>query len=248
MVKEKLLSFQYFVAYLPPQLIFLMHWDELLHLVKSSKDTLFEGESNGNTTAEVCLIGLVAHFEAYLKNQFASLVNIYPPLVERFCEKRNGISVPLYDVYKLSDKLKYQLGTLLAEDYDFGNANKINSLFYDLIGITPFSKDDVRRYSELIIDRNLLVHNAGIYTHKYHKQKFQSDLNDEERGDSILIDKEYFFQWANYIADIVIKINSSCMDKLKTTIKKDGALLSDEQVKAIESYLRSPGFKKKGAT
>ena len=222
--------------------------EELLNLVKASKDSTLDGEPTGNTTAEVCLIGLAAHFEAYCKNQFASLANIYPPLLEGFCNKREGITVPLRDVYGLSDKLDYQMGTLLAEDFDFGSAKSINSLFRDLIGITPFSKDEASTYSQFLADRNLLVHNAGIFTRKYYRQNFEAILDQEQFGDSILVDKEVYFRWSHFIGEIVLKLNQSCMDQLKSIIDKDDAVISDDQAKAIESYLKSPGFKLDGAT
>jgi len=251
MSEHKVHYSQFFVAALPPQVIFLMHWAELTTLVKASKDLTLDGpggEIIGNTTAEVCFIGLAAHFEAYCKNQFASLANIYPPLIERLCEKRIGIMVSLHDVYRLSRKLNYQIGTLLAEDFDFGNAKTINSLFKDLMGITPFSKSEAKTYSEFLGDRNLLVHNAGIYTHKYFRQKFQKEFDDELSADSLYVDKTVYLHWSRFIAQIVLKINRTCMKKLKAIIKNDGAVISDSQSKAIESYSRSPGFASRGAT
>jgi hypothetical protein len=240
MAELKIPYYQYFVAALPPQVIFLSRLKELISLVKASQDMTSDEEQLGNTTAEVCLIGLAAHFEAYCKNQFASLVNIYPPLIEGFCAKRNGTMVSLAEVYRFSHKLEYQMGTLLAEDYDFGSAKSINSLFKDLIGITPFSKDETTTYAEFLADRNLLVHNGGIFSHKYFRQKFQTELDQELSGDSILVNKKTFFHWTHFIGQVVLKINRVCMNKLQTIIKNDGATISDDQEKAIQCYLKSP--------
>jgi hypothetical protein len=60
-----------------------------------------------------------------------------------------------------------KLGFLVAEKYDFGTAQKINSLFTAILKVTPFSKDEARIYSEFLRDRNLLVHHGGTYTMSY---------------------------------------------------------------------------------
>ena len=59
----------------------------------------------------------------------------------------------------------------IAEQFDFGSARAINGIFLDLIGISPFSKAEASKYDQLLNDRNLLVHHAGIYTVRYASQK-----------------------------------------------------------------------------
>jgi hypothetical protein len=63
-----------------------------------------------------------------------------------------------------------KVGCLLMENYDFGTARRINAIYSTLLKITPFSTKEIKRYDEILRDRNLLVHHGGIYTSKYLQQ------------------------------------------------------------------------------
>jgi hypothetical protein len=65
------------------------------------------------------------------------------------------------------------LGFLLAEKYDFGTPKRINALFNALLKITPFGREDAKRYAALLRDRNLLVHHGGVYTLAYLEQELK---------------------------------------------------------------------------
>ncbi len=80
-----------------------------------------------DTVAEICLIGLVAYFEAFLRDQFASLVNIYPPLLNRLKAKDRDLSVDATALLKLKGSPTHSLGFLLAERYDFGSPPRVKT-------------------------------------------------------------------------------------------------------------------------
>jgi hypothetical protein len=69
--------FDYFVGGQPAGILFTIKADDLHEIVKR---TAWPGLSHRVT--EVCFIGLVAHFQAYCKDHFASLINICPQLLE----------------------------------------------------------------------------------------------------------------------------------------------------------------------
>lgn len=166
MTSSDLSSLDCFVGGVPAGILFKMSLDDIRELLQSYK----EAEFGFGTLNELCLIGLVSYFEAFCKNHFASIINVCPQVLGNFLEKRSDTTVNVRDLLKL-ELLGDQLGFLLAEKYDFGSAKSINSLYCDLILLTPFSKDEIRKYDELLNDRNLLVHHSGVYTSKYHEQK-----------------------------------------------------------------------------
>ena len=67
----------YFSGGVPAGVIFMLDIEKLRNIA----DTLEEKEGHLSTITEVCFIGLVAYFEAFCKNHFASLLNICPELI-----------------------------------------------------------------------------------------------------------------------------------------------------------------------
>lgn len=126
----------FFIGAVPPYALFRLWFDDLRILVSSSS----EHHDLSNTTAEVCVIGLAAHFEAFCKNQFAGIINIWPYTLQRFCNARGNVSVEVRDILTIIEDVDYKLGSLLAERYDFGSAKLINGMFTDLLNVTPFSR------------------------------------------------------------------------------------------------------------
>ncbi len=76
------------------------------------------------------------------------------------------MTIEVSGLLQILKSVVHRLGSLVAEQFDFGAAKKINGLFLDLVAISPFSKDEEVRYTQLLNDRNLLVHHGGIVTIK----------------------------------------------------------------------------------
>jgi len=229
-------SWEYFVGGVEPHTVFYYHVQSLNDLVNSSEDLTYNEKTIGNNIAELCMMGLAAQFESYCKIQFASLINIYPRLLDQFCERRENAAVSIIDVYKIVDQLNYSVGSLLADNFDFGNSKSINSLFNDLITVSPFSKSESKKYSDFLNKRNLLVHHGGIYTFKYIRQNGKEHTI-EDLHNVIVIDKKTYNRWLNFIAKMVYKINTMCHSQLLARIKKDKYRPTKKQKEAIDQYM-----------
>jgi hypothetical protein len=234
-VGESIQALDYFLAGVPAYGYFELQVFGLKDLVNKSRT------DNGlNQTAEVCLIALSAYFEAFCKAQFAAVINICPPVVNNFIEKRKGTTLDLRNVLAVlaqTGLLEHKLGFLLSEDNDFGSAKNINTLYFDLLGITPFSAKEKKEYEKFLSDRNLLVHHGGIYTFKYLAQRFRTRTAPGlPNWSSLVVDKDDHDRWAAFLAGIAHKIASTSKAALEAYVKGGRLFLTPEQAKAV-AYL-----------
>jgi hypothetical protein len=227
-----------FVAGLTPFEMFDLHAGMLAEMVTESHDLGDEGEVLSNYAAEVCLIGLVAHFEAFCKHQFAAVVNICPALLEEFAERRQQCSVKLKDLVCLTADFERKIGFLIAEQHDFGSAKAINAIFGDLLSVTPLSKAEARKYDELLNARHLLVHHAGIYTIRYASEKLgREEFPQRLFMDSIVVSRRDYLHWHNFISKLVVKTVRATSGSLKKFIEHRGLILATGRTFAIEYLL-----------
>jgi hypothetical protein len=229
--------YEFFIAALPAKLVFEMDVEELKAIVAASTDHVEGKRVMSNNIAEVCLIGLASYFEAFCKSQFASIVNICPQTLNNFTAKRDNVSIDLKDILRIPDTLGYKLGFLLSEKYDFGSAKSVNSLYHDLLGITPFSTKDAERYSEFLGDRNLLVHHRGVYTFKYQGQRFAKVNIGDVHMQSLIVTKKDFDEWAGFLYAIAEKINLASYKSLKEFLQTENIQLPGGNMEAIECLL-----------
>jgi len=223
-----------FVAGLTPFELFKLHVEQLRDIVQQNDDLEVDGSFLSNAAVEVCLIGLVSFFEAFCKHHFAAVINICPSLLDQFSEKRAQASVKLKDISLLLKNLEDQIGFVVAEQFDFGSAKAINGIFSDLIGISPFSKIEASRFDQLLNDRNLLVHHAGIYTIRYAGQKLsKKDLPGNLFQNSITVVRPTYFKWEKFLVGMVIKMTRATTVALRKHAQNDGSV-SPEKALAIE--------------
>jgi hypothetical protein len=227
---------KYFHGAVPPRAIFESetHW---LDRIISTFDTCPEGDVRVQKVSEVCLIGLASYFEAFCKEQFAANINICPRILENFLIRRGDVTVKLKDILKISGMLDYRVGSLLAEEYDFGSAKTINGLYFDLLNITPFSKDEAEDYADFLQDRNLLVHHGGIYTLKYKKRMAQAMGLDRVFMDSLVIGKDEYQKWLTFLRELAKKMALASHKALLDFVQKNDVELSGDASMAIESLL-----------
>jgi hypothetical protein len=231
---ENLDWLDFFHGGVPPYQFFRLSFDELSELVASSKV-----EDGLDTTAEVCLIGLAACFEAFCKNQFAAIMNICPETLAAFAEKRQEASLSLGLLASFMKNIDFRIGSLISEQYDFGPAKTINGLFQDLLKVTPFSNDEMAEYSNFLNDRNLLVHHGGVFTHKYRGQQYQKKEIQLSRVyfDSLVVGKNDFSKWANWANGMAKKIVEASHSGLESFIVTAGLTLEPERKKAADGLL-----------
>jgi hypothetical protein len=228
-------ALDFFIAGLPARIIYGMDSENVANLVDSSQRRY--SENTRDRLVEVCFIGLAAYFEAFCKNQFAAIVNICPQTLNNFTLRRDNSTIKLSHLVKMSGDLNRRLGALLAEEYDFGSARTINSLYFDLLRITPFSKDEEDQYTLFLNDRNLLVHHGGIYTIKYHSQRFRTQpVTGLVHWDSLVVTAKDFKKWRRFLNTLVDKIADNSLKALTSFIGTEGIQLKRVNKKAV-SYL-----------
>ncbi|MBD3337811.1 MAG: hypothetical protein GF353_01795 [Candidatus Lokiarchaeota archaeon] len=193
---------------------------------------------NVDKTVEICFIGLISYFEAFCKDQFATLINICPELISDL--KKRGHDVMIDASHTVSHKNVFYriLGPLLTEKYNFTTSKQINSNFRALLNLSPFSKEEAKRYDEILNERNLIVHHGGIYTMKYLEQcKTRDDIN--AYWGSVAIQEWDYFDIALMIVKIVAKIVTSTEKALRNYIETNKINLDDDQRMALK-ILGSP--------
>jgi hypothetical protein len=207
-----------------------MQVDEIKELV--DKSTV---EAGINITAELCLIGLAAYFEAFCKNEFAAVINILPEILSDFTGKRE-CKISAKNILHVVSEFDHSLGFLVVEEYDFGSPKYINGLFRDLLNITPFAKKEAGRYSEFLNDRNLLVHHGGIYTAKYKGQKFfKKHTGAQIYFDSLVIKKTDVHRWADFLVGVATKMGAATSSALSGFVASKRLKCDSERRKAIEA-------------
>ena len=220
----------FFSGGVPALVYFRIQVDGVKKLVSSPPN-----ETTFNPTAELCIIGLAAYFEAFCKNEFAAVVNICPETLRGFAEKRD-CRIVAKNLLNIVSELDHSLGFVVAEEYDFGSPKSINGLFQDLINITPFSTKQAGRYSHFLNDRNLLVHHGGVYTAKYKSQKFIK-MGAEERMyfDSLVVRSKDVIQWADFLTMIATKTGEALKTTLLEFVTSNKLTCDPERMKAIEA-------------
>ncbi|MDD4871599.1 MAG: hypothetical protein PHR77_13665 [Kiritimatiellae bacterium] len=237
-MNEKIHALNCFPGGLAPFMIFDATVAEADKLVKETEDVEFDGSIMLNPRVEIAFIGLLAYFEAFCKGQFASILNICPRLLRSFGKKRGPVSLQLDDLFEATDHPQPYIGFLLSEQYNFAGARQINGLFRDLIQITPFSKDEAKKYDQLLQDRHLLVHNGGIYTLAYARQRFPAqELRPLAFRDSLLVKKQDYFDASAFLSTIVRKITNASYQGLEDMFRGRATDLPQEQYVAI-GYLK----------
>lgn len=173
----------------------------------------------------------MSYAEAFFKDHFAALLNIEPQLLQNLQKKGRETTVDAR--YLVEDPLntRWQIGFLIAEKYDFGTSKKINSIYLDSVGISPFSTKRARQYSQLVQDRNLLVHHGGIYTTAYARQRLNSEGS--VFWDSLVINKDYFNDASNFVWDIAHKTMRSSRQAIEKKLETSKTTMSEEKKKAF---------------
>jgi hypothetical protein len=218
----------------PTGQFFKMTLDDLRKIIKSSQDRIGINRLN-----EICFIGLVSYFEAFCKDLFASIINIIPDFVENLKDAGQDVLVDSTRILLYRDEISHKIGFLVAEKYDFGSAQKINALYKALLNVSPFSKDDIKKYGDILRDRNLFVHHGGTYTLTYLQQSKLIDEESRDRAffDSLVIDKAYMNDKLDFVEQIARKMSKATHEAVNQLISEKSILVSDEQKKAIDAFL-----------
>ena len=219
---DDIFAVDYFAGGVPSNLTFQSQVEELSNLVRESVKTGLD------TLSEVCFIGLMAYFEAFCKDHFAALINICPQLTNRLRQHNYDVSIEATDLLSLGSSLQHRagfpehkLGFLLAERYNFGTAKEINARYHALLLVTPFSKDEKKRFDQLLNNRNLLVHHGGVYTTKYAQQILDTaSTRNTMFLDSLVITKDEVISAAAFLSEIAFKIAGTTQGSLNRFVSE----------------------------
>jgi hypothetical protein len=224
----------FFVGTLPANLVFEMQVEELCDLARQSAsltglpDAISEQTNMPDTLSALCLIGLVAYFEAFCKDHFASLLNICPQLVGRLKQQKHDVSIDAAELLDLGSSIdhkagfpEYKLGFLLAERYKFGTAREINARYQALLLITPFSREDKGRFDQLLNDRNLLVHHGGVYNTRYAQEILNSESpTNRVFVDSLIVNEGDVISAATFLSRMAFKIAEATQEALNRFVSE----------------------------
>lgn len=226
---------EYFSGGVPTGEYFRMTLDDLRKV-----SALPDGDSPGiNRLQELCFIGLVSYFEAFCKDHFASLINLEPSLVAKLKANGQDVSIDAVHVTLYADEIDRRLGFVLAEKYDFGTAQKINALFGALLKVTPFGRDEAKKYAGLLQDRNLLVHHGGTLTLTYLEQSMGLPvrLRREAFFNSRSPSREEVLAAITFIENIARKLLRASLDALIRYLADRGDSYSGERKKALDAIV-----------
>jgi hypothetical protein len=193
-----------------------------------------------NRIQELCFIGALSYFEAFCKDHFASLINIEPSLTERLKSGGQDVTIDAAAVALYGASISHKLGFLVAEKHDFGTAQKINALYTALLKITPFSKDEARIYSDLLRDRNLLVHHGGTYTMTYlmaHPTLAATKRMEHAFWNSLFLTHNDVITAVSFLGIIARKMTRAAHGALSKYVENTGLSYDDERKKALHFLL-----------
>src|SRR5438552_19027844 len=99
--------------------------------------------------------------------------------------------------------------------------------------ISPITKDEQRRYEMFLEDRNLLVHHGGTYTLAYSRNPIE-DIESKYFGYSLIITRESYDEWKEFLIKIVTKVAKTSQISLKEYVNEKGLLLTPEAAEAVD--------------
>ncbi len=220
----------YFIGGVPPQVSFEMHIKELEELINA------HGLAKGTTVVpRISFIGLIAYFETFCKETAAAVINIHPNLIHDLKKGSYSTSIDCVQLESYGFNINKKVGSLITENYDFGDAKKINAFFKCLFNKDSFSKKEIREYGKILAERNLIVHNGGTYTTKYIKQHHpEIEIENNAFWHSLKFEDVDFIERLAFLRNISQKITNNAFDGMKMKINGDE---SEMYLNAIEALL-----------
>jgi hypothetical protein len=230
----------YFAGAVPAGVIFDMQVHDMRSVARMRPPA---SDLRDTPFAELCLIGLVAYFEGFCKNHFASIINICPQLLRELQTRGRDISVSAFHLLDAGEPILPKLGYLVSEGYDFGTAKAINGIYCDLLRVTPFSKNEMARFSEILDDRNLIVHHGGIFGPRYARERFIKRETGMSRLflDSLVVTTDQLETAAAFLHSISMKVRTSTESALTSYVREHRLKLSRGARDAVEALAWADG-------
>ena len=222
---------EYFSGGLPAGICFQMTLEDVRAILNTGAQA-----PRLSTLCQLCLIGLVGYFEAFLKDHFASIINSLPQLLFELKKKNHNVQVDATKLLSVEHPLMHALGFAVAENLDFGTAKKANALYTSAISITPFSKQEARRYDGVLRDRNLIVHHGATYTPSFLEQAEACDPNRARAYlDSLVLDPDRVLTDVEFLENTARKLVLQTPEALLAKASSLGTVPSSEQLEAFNA-------------
>lgn len=185
--------------------------------------------------SELCFVGVVSYFEGFFKDHLASLINIVPQLAEGLTKGGEPVALDAKTLVEGLDELRFTLGFYVAEKLDLGTPADVNARYRELVGIAPFTKDQARRYSGILRDRNQLVHHGGTVTARYLRQ-IGADEHERARRftDSLKITKSDVSELLDFAVDIADKTVNASKAAVQRIVAERNVVLSPLRTEALD--------------
>jgi len=183
------------------------------------------------TVRELAYIGVVSYTEAFFKDHFASVLNIFPEKCACLRNSGRDVSVDLTDLLGLENPLQPKFGFILSERFNFGSPKAVNALYKEVLLVSPFSKDNAVAFDKIIAIRNLLVHHGGTLTTKFNRENASSSPK-QIYVDSVMVKNEDVGRAALLALETVKNTISGTVSRLLEYAK--GLHPSDGRREAVE--------------
>jgi hypothetical protein len=164
--EAELSPLEMFSTGVPPGAVLQMSLDGLRKLTSAAK----LGGADLNVLMQISFVGAVSYFEAFFKDHFGAILNNSPDFVRLLARYKPDLSIDPTKLLEIEGDVRNKLGFLLSEQLDFGTPQKINAVYSATLKLTPFSKAEAQQFSDILRDRNLIVHHGGVYTSSYLNQ------------------------------------------------------------------------------
>jgi hypothetical protein len=217
-------ALDYFAGGVPAYQIFAMHLGSILGLLRAPII------STDHTVEELAFIGIVSYTEAFFKDHFASIMNVFPHKISLLKERGRDVCIDPTDLLVLEDPLHTKFGFLLSERFNFGTPKAINAIYHDLVLITPFSKETAAAFDRVIATRNLLVHHGGMFTSQFNKS-IPPAYRERTFVDSVVVTKVLVSEAALLVNEVASSTVQATTSKLSIELKD--AESSDVRRKAL---------------
>lgn len=213
----------FFAGGVPPFAVFTMNLENIADLLQVPM--------LGQTVCDLAYIGVVSYTEAFFKDHFASVLNIFPEKCMSLRNSGRDVSVDLTDLLELENPLQNKFGFVLSERFNFGTPKAINALYKDVLLITPYSKDRALAFDRVLAIRNLLVHHGGTLTTKFCRDNAPS-AHERTYLDSVAVKKDDVGRAALLALEVIKGTISATVSRLLDDTR--GLHPSDVRLKAVE--------------
>ena len=225
--------FEFFPGCVPPGILFDGQLDDAC--IVATVGPRGEVDLRKGIGAEFAFIALVAYFEGFCKNHAASILNICPHLVRSLADHQRDIKLSPVDILDHAHNLPIHFGCLIVERIDFGTAKAINGFYRDLLGISPLSKQEAKRFHAILEDRHLIVHHGNILTPAYATERFiRREVGRSQCFvDSLDVKPADVQEAVQFLRKLSRKIRTASRQALETYIKKNNICLAKPNSAAL---------------